>query len=333
MAESTDPVSSPVVLVNPLDGYSVPDPLYVWSEWGFQGALWINLDMFISLLFGWGGGLRESAMQVVIKGLMIRTDVEPNSFTKRCRKRFARIVETVPSPAYNCIGYWLGVDSHSRACQNMHNLVVSKCLLRRPGVCVVAGCGNGLELLSLSELGICSLVGLEVDKIMLSMARHAISGEDPKKVIVRRDDASELASIADGSADSVVSIDSVFQFRSRAKFLGNAFRSLKNGGVLMFTDIAFMKEGIHTTLVRRMLGIPKCNYMTPGRLETDLRLAGFGNLEITDITQESLIPLANHLAATESGLLASLGMFNRLRRSLISSGARHLMVVATKPPV
>lgn len=98
------------------------------------------------------------------------------------------------------------------------------------------GCGLGGTLSALNERHAgTSLVGLNVDRRQLDICR-SITPRAGNRLTLTEADACALP-FGDGVFDVVLSVEAMFHFPSRRRFLAEAGRVLRRGGVLLVTDI------------------------------------------------------------------------------------------------
>jgi ubiquinone/menaquinone biosynthesis C-methylase UbiE len=105
-----------------------------------------------------------------------------------------------------------------------------------------AGCGLGGTLASLTDrYRNLALVGLNIDSRQLQRARDQVKVKDNHRLAFVTGDACRLP-FADGSFDAVVAVECIFHFPGRSRFLKEAHRVLRPGGLLALSD--FVPRGI-----------------------------------------------------------------------------------------
>ena len=87
-----------------------------------------------------------------------------------------------------------------------------------------------------------------------------------------------------GIVDGVISVEAAFHFPSRATFFAEAFRVLRPGGVLTFSDVPVRRfplsprEVLAGVAMLRLWGIRAAAAATPGEIEAQVRGAGFDEI-------------------------------------------------------
>ena len=107
-------------------------------------------------------------------------------------------------------------------------------------------------------------------------------------------DATKL-NIKANALDLIVSFEAAFHFNSRQKFLKECYRTLKVGGSLRICDEMLTKDTASNYLYNNPLN--EINYVENiGEYEKMLSNIGFKHIEITDVTENTIVPWAIHFA-------------------------------------
>ena len=107
-------------------------------------------------------------------------------------------------------------------------------------------------------------------------------------------DATKL-NIKANALDLIVSFEAAFHFNSRLDFLKECYRTLKVGGSLRICDDMLTKDTASNYLYNSPLN--EINYVENiGEYEKMLSRIGFKHIEITDVTESTIVPWAIHFA-------------------------------------
>ncbi|HUA74737.1 MAG TPA: methyltransferase domain-containing protein [Solirubrobacteraceae bacterium] len=156
------------------------------------------------------------------------------------------------------------------------------------------GCGIGGTVASLNErFSAMRLTGLNIDARQLAVAGRRVTAREGNEVKFVVGDAC-LLPFEDATFDAVLAVEAIFHFRSRLRFLREAARVLRPGGVLVVSDFLLRPRGA-PALLRIKLGSSlnyygRQNQVPPTLLGylAMLRLSGLTLRQYEDITRKTL---------------------------------------------
>jgi SAM-dependent methyltransferase len=172
---------------------------------------------------------------------------------------------------YANVGYWReGTANAAQACDALVDALVAP-VPASPVAVLDAACGAGATTRRIAaRLQPESLVGIGLPTDPLEDARRRV----PTARFVEMD-ATRLA-FEDQSFDAVVCVEAAFHFATRGRFLSEALRVLKPGGVLVLSDLL---------LARGTPLMPSENYLAgPTAYGKLLTQTGFCAVTLTDVT-------------------------------------------------
>jgi ubiquinone/menaquinone biosynthesis C-methylase UbiE len=131
--------------------------------------------------------------------------------------------------------------------------------------------------------GIIKAIDLNVGNI--EIARQEAERMGTKGIVFQVDDAHALSSIEDNSVDIVINIESAFHYSDKPSFLRQVNRVLKPGGSFVIADI--LSRNTRSNALKDIWN-KKMSYhhWVLSSYETELPLAGFFGVSISDITKQ-----------------------------------------------
>jgi SAM-dependent methyltransferase len=100
----------------------------------------------------------------------------------------------------------------------------------------------------------------------------------------------------DGSFDGVISVEAAFHFSSRARFLAEAFRVLRSGGILTMSDVPTLRrpqglrEALAAVAMLRVWGLRSGAAASPDEIAAQAASAGFVDIRSATIGDRVIAP-------------------------------------------
>ncbi len=253
---------------------------------------------------------------------------------------------------YLNFGYWTkGGMTYVQAAENLVRQMCRRLGLNSESVLLDVGCGMGTQdTLIAREVKPKSIDALDVTWQHIERARERASrmGISKSELHFHHGTATKLP-FPDASFTHLLSIEAVEFCNTREDFFKEAFRVLKSGGVLAFSDYALARQPKNVVdrfiimAVRRIWKVPTVNIYGNEVFKEKLASAGFTNIQIENVGRLTIpgyyhesVRLKNFWAMWKirgffkgvlGGYLIDRGIYSVYRRGL----CEYIIVRAQKP--
>lgn len=220
-----------------------------------------------------------------------------------------------PDGYYN-VGLWEdGVADQADACRRLVERLLAL-LAPHEGRVLDVACGLGASVARLGQLNPSSLVvGLNVSRRQLEDCRRRAPGATWVQA-----DAAYLP-FADGSFERLLSVEAAFHFRTRQRFLREAYRVLVPGGRIVLSDLLMRTPDL---LGAELMPAVNCSEDLADYLK-GWAVAGFTDIHAHDATDLCWRHFCRHMATHD---LARCEYFRALADA---PDVRYVLVVAARP--
>jgi SAM-dependent methyltransferase len=160
--------------------------------------------------------------------------------------------------------------------------------LRLDSAVLEVGCGSGGYALHVAEKVGCRLVGLDINAPGVRNANQlALARRLASQARFEQYDVSKNLPFGDRTFDAVFANDVLCHLRGRSEVLGEMFRVLKPGGRMLYSDALVLGGMVSHEEIATRSSIGFYVYSPPGENERLIERAGFGQLRITDTTENA----------------------------------------------
>ena len=178
-------------------------------------------------------------------------------------------------------------DDFLKACANLKDMMVEKGRIDASAKVLDLGCGNGTTTIWLSENHDCHVTGVDLSGVRVQNAQNARAGLDEstkEKLAFEKASATELP-FADATFTHLWSQAVIYHVPDKEAALREAYRVLKDGGIMVFDDLIEpqpeISAGAQKFVYDRLL------FDTPFSFDTyqdALKAQGFKILEAHDLS-------------------------------------------------
>lgn len=206
---------------------------------------------------------------------------------------YSRLHEILVRKSSGCyylnLGYWKDTDSIKKACEQLIDLVVSNAGITNGHSILDVGFGYGDQDIYIArQFPQVAIHGINIIQEQVAYAQETVQKEALSgQIKLEAGDAVNLQFDPE-SFDAVIAIESAFHFNTREMFFKEAFRVLKNKGVLCLADCLPPEPFDNTPAMQvsaRNMAIPESNLYNIDEYVHILGRSGFTNITFTDISE------------------------------------------------
>lgn len=175
-----------------------------------------------------------------------------------------------------------------KACANLNRIMVHQGRINQDARVLDLGCGNGTTAIWLSESQGCHVTGVDLSGVRIANAKNArasLSPELQSRLVFEKASATELG-FEDGTFTHVWSQAVIYHVHDKDNALSEAYRVLKDGGIMVFDDLTKPQKDISPQAQKyvydRLLFDTEFSFE---RYQCALKAKGFEILEARDLSE------------------------------------------------
>lgn len=215
--------------------------------------------------------------------------------------RHPRMQALYGGSGYFNVGYWAdGIQDQPRACDRLVDELASR-IPADSALILDVGCGLGAGTRRLAaHFRDARVIGCNISLWQLAEAKRRGVAEMVEM------DAADMP-FADGAVDAVVAMESAQHFETRERFMSEAWRVLRPGGVVVLADMLFAdREPIGSWMLPAANHVPDLDSYAGL-----LRRIGFGDVDVRDVTAATWVPHCAEMRSTSPEHAAEIDTFER----------------------
>lgn len=236
------------------------------------------------------------------------------------------------------LGLWRDADEdYASACAALACAVADAAGLRAGDAVLDIACGAGDELLLwLDTYGAARVVGVERDAHLVMAARQRAGA----RAVVEQAVAPQLDAFGSACFDRVVCVDAAYHLSPRSAFLQAAWRALKPGGTLAYTDLSVPRAGPLLRTAARLCGVAAADLLGPAAQAQRLLDHGFVDARVRPLDDAVLGGFARFVQAQGARVARTAlhrdwrrpGLTARLIGPCRRAGLGYVLLAATRGP-
>ncbi|AXT51943.1 methyltransferase domain-containing protein [Aquimarina sp. BL5] len=191
-------------------------------------------------------------------------------------------------PLWFNVGYWKDTETFEDACKNYADNLFNFGNLKDNCDILDVGFGFGVQDIHWAKKhNIKSIKGINISPTQVRVARELVEDAGLSNVIDLREGDAISLDFDDESFDAVIALDCAYHFTTRKDFIKEAYRVLRPGGKLVFTDMMPIKEknSRFGNFLLKLNAIPKENFYPKEHLFSFAESVNFEDMRYEDISQ------------------------------------------------
>ena len=191
-----------------------------------------------------------------------------------------------------------------KACANLNQIMIQQGKIGRDAKVLDLGCGNGTTAIWLSESQGCHVTGVDLSGVRIGNAQKSLVSQSPElrsRLAFENASATQLP-FEDGTFTHVWSQAVIYHVQDKNRALSEAYRVLKDGGIMVFDDLTKPQNDISPDAQKyvydRLLFDTEFSFES---YQSALKSHGFNILEARDFSEHLITSYVSLSELTPKG--------------------------------